>query len=71
MSPKTLAERLEADGRDQLTPDEARAFAAEQTQKYLGMTPEEFVAAADADTLPDSPVVMHLALLLGVTLKRC
>lgn len=71
MRTMTLAERLEADDRDELTQDEARAFAAEQTEKYLGMTPEEFADAAANDTLPDTPVVLHLALLLGVELTRC
>lgn len=71
MGTRTLADRLEADGRDELTQEEASEFAAEQTEKCLGMTPEEFVEHAADDTLPDSPVVLHLALLLGVKLKRC
>jgi hypothetical protein len=35
------------------------------------MTVDEFRAAADRDELPRTAAVLHLAMLLGVELKRC
>jgi hypothetical protein len=60
------------DGRDELTPDEARAFAEEQALKYFGMTVDEFRRAAEDGTLPeDDPMVVHVALLTGAELPSC
>jgi hypothetical protein len=41
------------------------AMLDEQARKFLGMSAEEFVAAARADRLPDHPMVAHLVLLAG------
>jgi hypothetical protein len=64
-------DRVIEDGRDELTPDEARAYAEEQTQKYFGMSVDEFNARAALGTLPDSPHVVHVALLTGARLQAC
>lgn len=58
-------------GRDELTPDEARQFLEEQVKTYLDMSVEEFRKRAHADALPDDPMVVHLALLAGVDLHSC
>jgi hypothetical protein len=60
------------ENRDELTLDEARAFAEEQTQKYFGLTVADFVREAEAGRLPeDDPMVVHLALLTGAKLHTC
>lgn len=70
MSP-TVVTAIEA-GRDELTHEEARAFAEEQTQEHFGLSVEEFAQRAADGTLPeDDPVVVHLALLIGVRLHSC
>lgn len=66
-----LAQTIE-EGRDELTPEEARAYAEEQTQKYFSMSFDQFVRSAEAGTLPeDEPMVVHLALLTGARLQTC
>lgn len=66
-----LAEAI-ADGRDELTPEEAAQFAADQAQEYLGISLEEFRRRAADGTLPDDdPMVIHIALLTGVELRSC
>jgi hypothetical protein len=67
----TLAERLGREGRDELTPEETRKLIDEQARKYLDMSFEEFIERAKAGTLPDEPVVAHLALLAGVDVGSC
>jgi hypothetical protein len=67
----SLAERLEREGRDELTPAEAEEYAAEQIRHHLGMSVDEFRAKAELDELPDTSAVLHLAMLLGVRLKSC
>lgn len=64
-----LREAIE-DGRDELTLDEARAFAEEQTQRYFRMSVEEFQRAVEAGVLAeeDHPMVVHVALLTGAKL---
>ena len=70
MSP-VLAKALE-EGRDELTPDEARQFADDQSRQYFGLSIEEFIERATAGELPhDDPMVLHLALLTGVRLHSC
>jgi hypothetical protein len=70
MSP-TLSKAV-AEGRDELTPEEAARFANEQAQQYLGMSVEEFRKRAAADDLPEGdPMVVHVALLAGVELHAC
>jgi hypothetical protein len=41
------------------------AMLDEQARRFLGMSAEEFVAAARANRLPDHPLVAHLVLLAG------
>jgi len=69
MSP-ALARSLE-ENRDELTAEEAAAFAEEQAQKYLGMSIGEFRRRAEDDSLPDDPMVVHVALLAGVRVHSC
>lgn len=49
----------------ELTPEEMRATLDQQARHYLGMSAEEFTAAAERGELPDHPVVAHLVLLAG------
>jgi hypothetical protein len=64
--------RLEAEHRDELTPEEAEQFADEQARQYLGISLAEFRGLAAAGGLPkDDPIVVHLALLAGVELSSC
>ena len=44
---------------------EVLAVVDEQARLYLGMSGEEFVAAARDGQLPDHPIVAHLCLLVG------
>ncbi|MDQ3620291.1 MAG: hypothetical protein M3391_09220 [Actinomycetota bacterium] len=37
----------------------------ERAQRYLGMSGAEFLKALEKGTLPDSPAVTHLAMLVG------
>jgi hypothetical protein len=61
-----------AEGRDELTLDEAEQFADEQAQQYLGMPIDEFRRRAADDELPEGdPMVVHIALLAGVELHAC
>lgn len=70
MSP-ALAKALE-EGRDELTREEAREYAEEQTRKYFGLSIDEFVERAEAGSLDhDDPMVLHLALLTGADLRSC
>lgn len=71
MTGASLAERLEREGRDELTRAEAEEYAAAQIRHYLDMSVDEFRARAEADDLPHTSVVLHLAMLLGVRLKSC
>ena len=45
--------------------DDVLRLLDEQARQFLGMTGEQFVAAARAGTLPDHPTVAHLCLLAG------
>jgi hypothetical protein len=49
----------------ELTADELRAVLEDEAQHYLGMSADEFIAAAHRGELPDHPVVAHLVLLAG------
>lgn len=61
-----------AEGRDEMTVEESRAFAEEQTQEYFGISVAEFKHRAEEGTLPaDDPTVVHLAILTGAKLKSC
>jgi hypothetical protein len=53
--------------RDELTPEEGRAYLEAQIQEDLGMSLEEFRARARAGTLPDRGVVRQLTMLAGVS----
>jgi hypothetical protein len=56
---------LTADGAVvELTREEGRAMLDERTRRLLGMTLGEFEALYDAGTLPDTPEVEHLLMLL-------
>lgn len=64
--------RAVEEGRDELTHDEASAYAEEQTEKYFGLSVAQFVRSAEEGTLPeDDPMVVHLALLTGAKLHSC
>lgn len=66
-----LAHAIE-EHRDELTEEEARAFAEEQTQKYFGLSVGDFVRQAEAGALSeDDPMVIHLAFLTGARLRSC
>lgn len=56
---------------NELTPAQARAFLEEQTQRYLGLSLENFYRLADEGQLPDDPVVPHLVLLSGARPGSC
>lgn len=61
----------EKENRDELTPEEARVFLGEQTQRYLGISLERFYELADQGRLPDNPMVPHLVLLSGARPGSC
>lgn len=68
----TVASRALAEGRDELTRDEARRYVEQQTEAHFGLSVDKFVAAARDGTLdPDDPFVLHLALMTGVKLDAC
>lgn len=68
----SIMDTVAAEGRDELTPEEARAYAEEQTQKYFRLSVEEFIAQAEAGALPeDEPMAVHLAILTGARLPSC
>lgn len=70
MSP-ALAKAIE-EHRDELTPEEAHAFADEQTRQFFGLSVEEFIERAEAGKLAlDDPMTLHLALLTGARLHSC
>lgn len=71
MTGTSLAERLASEGRDELTEHEAQEYVAHLVHKHLGISVDEFRAAAERDDLPHTSVVLHLAMLLGVRLKSC
>jgi hypothetical protein len=48
----------------ELTREEGRAMLDERTRRLLGMSLEEFEAINEAGTLPDTPEVEHLVMLL-------
>lgn len=58
-------------GKDELTAEEAEEFVAEQIRHYFGMSVDEFRRRAADGTLPPHPMVVHLALLSGVTVASC
>ena len=45
--------------------DDVLRLLDEQARQFLGMTGEQFIAAARAGTLPDHPMIAHLCLLAG------
>jgi len=56
---------LTADGNVvELSREEGRAMLDERTRRLLGMSLEEFEAINEAGTLPDTPEVEHLVMLL-------
>lgn len=68
----SIMDTVAAEGRDELTPEESRAYAEEQTQKYFGLSVEDFIARAEAGQLPDDDaMVVHLAILTGARLQTC
>ncbi len=60
-----------AEGRDELTDDEAREYLDAQTRTHLGMSLDEFIRAADEGSLPEHPAVPHLVLLTGARPVSC
>lgn len=68
----SIMDTVAAEGRDELTPEESRAFAEEETQKYFGLSVDDFIAHAEAGRLPeDDAMVVHLAILTGARLPSC
>jgi hypothetical protein len=56
---------LTADGSVvELTREEGRQMLDERTRRLLGMPLEDFEALYEAGTLPDTPEVEHLVMLL-------
>ncbi len=53
----------------ELTADEMARLLDERAQKFLGMSGEEFLAALEAGTLPDTAAVAHLATMAGAGLE--
>ena len=60
-----------AENRDELTADETRQLLEDEIQRHLGMSLDEFYRRAEAGTLPDHPLVAHLALLAGARTGPC
>ncbi len=48
----------------ELSREEGRQMLDQRTRRELGMSLEEFEAAYDAGTLPDTPAAEHLVMLL-------
>jgi hypothetical protein len=48
----------------ELTREEGRAMLDERTKRLLGLPLEDFEALYEAGTLPDTPEVEHLVMLL-------
>lgn len=48
-----------------LTRDELLEILDTRARQYLGMSGEEFMERLKEGTLPDSPAVTHLAMLVG------
>lgn len=68
----SVMDTVAREGREELTPEESRAYAEEQTQKYFGMSVEEFIAKAEAGQLPEEDAMtVHLAILTGARLPSC
>jgi hypothetical protein len=68
----TVLENAVAEGRDELTADEAREYVEAQTRLHFGLSIEDFIRKAEDGSLPeDDPVVVHLALLTGAKLHSC
>lgn len=57
--------------RDELMLEEARAYAEHQTQKYFGMSVEEFVAAVKRGELDGNAAAIHIAMLIGPNIPHC
>lgn len=58
-------------GRDELTPEETREMLEERTMAVYGLTLDDFVNEAEADTLPAHPELVHLVLLSGARTNSC
>ena len=58
---------------DELTLDEARQFAEDQTQRYFGVSVDEFRQHAAEGSLSgdDHPMFVHVAMLTGAVLRNC
>ena len=69
MSP--VLDQAASEGRNDLTPEEARAYVEEQVQEALHISLEEFYERAKNKTLPDHPAVPHLVLLAGAPSPGC
>lgn len=54
-----------ADNPNVLTEEQFGALLEKRAQEWLGMSLDEFVDRRDNGTLPSSPAVDHLLLLLG------
>jgi len=48
-----------------LTPAQFEVYFEAQTQRYLHMSAKEFRERAEAGTLPDTPMVIHMLILSG------
>ena len=70
MTPQ-LTEALADPDRDELTADEAHEYMEEQTLRYFGLSLAAFIAAAEANELPDHPALAHLILLTGAQSESC
>lgn len=54
-----------------LTLEEAREAMEQHTRKYLDMSLDAFLEAAERGELPDRPIVRHLLMLAGVRPPAC
>lgn len=60
-----------AEGRDELTPEEAQEYLDAQTQAVYGLPLDEFIKLAEANELPPHPALAHLVLLTGARSDSC
>jgi hypothetical protein len=66
----TLAHAV-GDTQSEMTIEQTMTLLEEQTQRFLGMSLDDFYAHAEAGTLPDHPAVPHLILMSGARASSC
>lgn len=54
-----------AEADETMSREEVWAILDAEARRFLGISADDFLAAARAGTLPDHPIVAHLVLLAG------